>query len=85
MEIGRKHYKMLMSIIKEEIVHNFGEWNLIKLSYHSLLKDKSCLTNLFMLFEGVTSRADRIKVEDVRYLDFQKAFNQVLHKRLCTS
>ena len=46
------------------------------------MKGKSCLTNFLKFFEDVTGRVDRGEPEGVVYLDFQKAFDKVPHKRL---
>ena len=43
---------------------------------------KSCLTNLLEFFEDVTRKIDRGESVDVVYLDFQKAFDKVPHRRL---
>ena len=46
------------------------------------LRQRACLTNLIEFFEDVTSRMDKGEPVDVLYLDFQKAFDKVPHKRL---
>ena len=49
---------------------------------HGFTKGKSCMTNLIEFLEDVTSRVDKGEAVDVLYLDFQKAFDKVPHKRL---
>jgi len=55
---------------------------LIKESQHGFVKNRSCLTNLLVFMEEVTSYVDSGYPVDVIYLDFQKAFDKVPHKRL---
>jgi len=43
---------------------------------------RSCLTNLLEFLEHVTDAVDHGKPVDVTYLDFQKAFDKVPHRRL---
>ena len=49
---------------------------------HWFLKARSCLTNLLCFFEDITKWVDDWSPVDVIYLDFQKAFDKVPHKRL---
>ena len=46
------------------------------------MRGKSCLTNLLDFYEDVTSAVDRGEPVDAVFLDFQKAFDKVPHKRL---
>ena len=46
------------------------------------MKNRSCLTNLLKFLEFVTNYIDQGYPIDVIYLDFQKAFDKVPHKRL---
>lgn len=39
--------------------------------------DKSCLSNLFGIFERANKIVKGIEVMDIKYLDIQKAFDQV--------
>ncbi len=43
---------------------------------------RSCLTNLLDFFRYIFDVYDESRSVDVIYLDFQKAFNKVPHKRL---
>ena len=74
--------KTLESIIKEEIVDHLGKLNIIKPGQHDSMKGKSFLTNLLEFFEDVTGRVDRGEPVNVVHLDFQKVFDNVLHRRL---
>ena len=75
---------MLESIIKEIIMGHLDSSKMISPSQHGFMKGKSCLTNLLEFFEDVTSKMDEGVPVDVVYLDFQKAFDKVPHRRLVT-
>ena len=49
---------------------------------HGFRKGRSCLTDLLEFLEVVTASLDQGKQLDV-CLDFSKAFDKVLHRRLC--
>ncbi len=74
--------KIMERIIKEEIVQFLERNNLIKNSQHGFRNKRSCLTNLLAFMEKVAEYLDRGEPVDVIYLDFQKAFDKVPHKRL---
>jgi len=61
---------------------SFHCYSLIKSSQHGFARNGSCLTNLLVFMEEVTNYIDRGYPVDVIYLDFQKAFDKVPHKRL---
>ena len=75
-------WKVLKSIIKDFIAEHLESSGRIIQSQHGFMKGKSRLTNLLEFFEDVTSRVDNGEPVDVVYLDFQKAFDKVPHKRL---
>ena len=56
--------------------------NIIKDSQHGFKYERSCLTNLLDYFNEVYSLYDNMRAVDIIYLDFQKAFDKVPHKRL---
>ena len=74
--------KMMESIIKDTMVEFLDRHSLIKDSQHGFRKSRSCLTNLLEFLEDVTSSVDDGNAVDVVFLDFQKAFDKVPHKRL---
>ena len=51
-------------------------------SQHGFVSNKSCLSNLLEFTSFVSNCVDDHKAVDVIYLDFQKAFDKVPHKRL---
>jgi hypothetical protein len=74
--------KVLESIIRDGMLDYLTRNNLIKDSQHGFSKNRSCLTNLLKFLEMVSKYIDEGLPVDVIYLDFQKAFDKVLHKRL---
>ena len=74
--------KILESIIVDEIVSHLESNNLILDSQHGFRNGRSCLTNLLDFFHDMYSIYDTSRAIDILYLDFQKAFDKVPHKRL---
>jgi len=74
--------KLLEKVIKEEIVSYLEANELIGKSQHGFVKGRSCLTNLLEFIQALTEGIDQGEDMDVVYLDFQKAFDKVPHKRL---
>ena len=74
--------KILESIIVDEIVNHLETNNLILDSQHGFRKGRSCLTNLIEFFHEMFKIYDHSRAIDILYLDFQKAFDKVPHKRL---
>ena len=74
--------KMLESIIAEDITEHLESNNLISNSQHGFRRGRSCLTNLLEFFHNMFSLYDKSRAIDILYLDFQKAFDKVPHKRL---
>jgi ribonucleases P/MRP protein subunit RPP40 len=74
--------KILERIIKDKIVKYLDENNLINISQHGFVKNKSCLTNLLEFTQNITDWIDNYKPVDIYFLDFNKAFDKVPHNRL---
>ena len=74
--------KVMESIIKDKMIDHLNKFDLINLTQHGFLSRRSCLTNLLDFLETVTNYVDCGYPVDVIYLDFQKAFDKVPHKRL---
>ena len=74
--------KLLEGCIVDRISEFLEENSLLKNSQHGFRRRRSCLTNLLEFFHFVFSEHDRDKAVDIIYLDFQKAFDKVPHRRL---
>uniref|UniRef100_A0A0P4VVU6 Reverse transcriptase domain-containing protein n=1 Tax=Scylla olivacea TaxID=85551 RepID=A0A0P4VVU6_SCYOL len=74
--------KLMETIIRDKIVKYLEENKIIKDSQHGFRTKRSCLTNLLDFFYEVFNSYDETKAVDIIYLDFQKAFDTVPHKRL---
>ena len=74
--------KLMETIIRDKIVKYLEENKIIKDSQHGFRNKRSCLTNLLDFFYEVFNSYDETKAVDIIYLDFQKAFDTVPHKRL---
>ena len=74
--------KILESIIADKIIDHLESNNLIMNSQHGFRHNRSCLTNLLDFFHTMFSIYDKTRAIDILYLDFQKAFDKVPHRRL---
>ena len=70
------------TIIRSKMENYLYGYNILGDSLHGFRKGRSCLTNLLDFFEAATSTMDNCTAYDMVYLDFQKAFDRVPHKRL---
>ena len=74
--------KVLESLIRDEITKHVMEFKLVKETQHGFVRNRSCLTNLLEYLHYVQEHVDKGTPVDVIYLDFQKAFDKVPHRRL---
>ena len=74
--------KMLETLIRDKLVNHLEENNLLRDTQHGFRSKRSCLTNLLDFLHDVFNLYDDSKAVDIIYLDFQKAFDKVPHKRL---
>ena len=74
--------KLLESIIRDNVMEHLRTYKLINDSQHGFVSKRSCMTNLLEFLEFVSNYVDQGIPIDVIYLDFQKAFDKVPHKRL---
>eukprot|EP00061_Rhincodon_typus_P005835 g25822.t1 len=74
--------KILESVEKYEISKYSEVHDKVGQSQHGLIKGRSYLTNLLKFFEKLTSRLGKAGSMDIIYLEFKKAFDKVLHRRL---
>jgi len=74
--------KILESLIWDKVIEHLDLYKLIRHTQHGFVKNRSCLTNLLVFLEEVTNYVGFGYPVDIIYLDFQKAFDKVPHKRL---
>ena len=74
--------KILERIMRNEIVNHMTENYLFTTCQHGFIAGKSCTTQLLEYMEDITQALDNGNGVDIIYLDFQKAFDKVPHKRL---
>ena len=74
--------KVMEKIIRDALLEYMEENGLFTNHQHGFRKGRSCVTQLIEVMEKWTEDLDQKKPIDVIYLDFQKAFDTVPHKRL---
>ena len=74
--------KLMETIIRDKLVTFLKENILINNSQHSFRNKHLCFTNLLDFYNDVFNISDETKSVDIIYLEFQKAFDKVPHKRL---
>ena len=74
--------KILERIIRGSLIDHLEENRLICEEQHGFRRSRSCLTNLLETLEDWSRWDDDNHNFDVLFLDFQKAFDSVPHKRL---
>ncbi|MCP4267589.1 MAG: reverse transcriptase family protein, partial [Candidatus Brocadiaceae bacterium] len=74
--------KLMETIIRDKIVKHLETNKLLNDTQHGFHNKRSCLTNLLDFFYDIFKMYDEEKAVDIIYLDFQKAFDKVPHKRL---
>ena len=70
------------SCLMDIIIEHLNKYRLIMDSQHGFTSKRGCLTNLLVFLKTVTDYIDKGYPVDALYLDFQKAFDKVLHCRL---
>ena len=75
---GKVMEQVISSAIESHIMDNQG----IRSSQHGFMKGRSCLTDLISFYDKMTQLLDEGEAVDIVYLDFQKAFDTVLHRIL---
>lgn len=74
--------KLLESIVRDSLNTHFSQNNIICREQHGFMAKRSCTTALLETMEDFTKYIDDGKAFDTVYLDFQKAFDSVPHRRL---
>ena len=74
--------KITESFVKDAIYKHLESNQLLNNCQHGFRCNMSCITQLLEVTELLTSKIENRECTDVIYLDFQKAFDKVPHKRL---
>jgi hypothetical protein len=74
--------KLMEGLVRDEIAGHMVGHHLMSAKQHGFVKGRSCLTNLLLFLDEITSRLDKGEKVEVCYLDFQKAFDSVNHRFL---
>ena len=74
--------KMLESIIRDHMIEHMLKNKLFADQQHGFVPNRSCMTQLLYVMEDWTRWLDENNNIDTIFLDFQKAFDTVPHKRL---
>uniref|UniRef100_A0A8C5LXA5 Reverse transcriptase domain-containing protein n=1 Tax=Leptobrachium leishanense TaxID=445787 RepID=A0A8C5LXA5_9ANUR len=74
--------KLMETMLKERIVEHLKTHRLQDHKQHGFTSGRSCQTNLIDFFDWVTKIIDTGGAVDIAYLDFNKAFDTVPHRRL---
>ena len=72
--------KVFEKVVRNHVMNHFLPF--VSDTQHGFLKGKSCLSNLFECFDKIDEIVNSGGDVDILYLDFQKAFDTVPHKRL---
>ena len=74
--------KLMKSILRDKIVEFLEKNNIIRDSQHGFRNRSSCLTNLLDFLHNIYEMYEEGRAVDIIYLDFQKAFDKVPHRKL---
>ena len=74
--------KLMEKIVRKHIMEHLINNNLITEHQHGFVPGRSCITQLLEVLDYWTSTLDEGGSIDVVYMDYQKAFDSVPHRRL---
>ena len=71
---------MYEKLLSKHLYNHVKEY--INLNQHGFVEGKSCLSNLLETLQNIITILESGDPVDLIYLDFQKAFDKVVHERL---
>ena len=74
--------KVFEKIIRDAVMDHLVKNELISKQQHGFVNSKACVTNLLESSDFLTNSLARKKWVDLLFLDFEKAFDKVPHRRL---
>ena len=74
--------KLMEKLVREVILNHLIENNIITQHQHGFVPGRSCTTQLLEALDDWTNIIDENGSIDIVYMDFQKAFDSVPHRRL---
>ena len=74
--------KLLEKIVRKKIIEHLETNNLISSKQHGFVTGRSCVTQLLDVLDTWTKALDEGGSIDAIYMDYQKAFDSVPHRRL---
>jgi hypothetical protein len=74
--------KLLEKIVRDVVMEFLVKNKLISEQQHGFVKNKACVTNLLESMDFLTNSLARKRWIDLLFLDFEKAFDKVSHRRL---
>ena len=74
--------RLLEKIVKKSMIKHLDDEDYISDDQHGFRTQRSCLSNILLNLEEITNLLDQGNAVDQFYLDLQKAFDKVPHKRL---
>jgi hypothetical protein len=74
--------KCMETVLRDHLVQHLEKHKLVRGNQHGFRSGHSCLTNLLVFMDSVTSILDSNNSADAIYLDMAKAFDKVPHMRL---
>lgn len=76
--------KTMEKLVREQLVKHLENNNLVNDNQHGFVQGRSCTTQLLDVMDAWTKIIDDGGAVDIIYMDFQKAFDSVPHRRLLT-
>ncbi len=74
--------KVMEKIVRDKVMSHLVKNKLLSDHQHGFVKNKACVTNLLESMDFLTNAMAQKKWVDLLFLDFEKAFDKVPHRRL---